>query len=446
MMIERPERLKHVQAAFQNRDKGQQREMIKTRREKLLLNGFPCLLTDCTGRLTDTTLLHQKKAVDPEEVAAAAAKSAAAAAAARASAAKQAEIRARQKAQAQTQYSSALRRVEGAPQAQPREEPLSDEEPGAPRVVPGAEWAAPGERATVNAASAPARTAQDDEGWGRMAMPTAFLAPPASPAAPRPAPAAPRPPPPNVGDVTAEEYALASLAGVVDPVACGLGGEAWEEIPPELLSEISPPPRPPWHQPGDALAFALPASVKTELDGCVAGHVFHAHSLDRGAIAALSHAGTDLSLLVLGSLPADCQDPSQMIVSLAQELAGIVPPTGPPLQQHLTPQPQPQWSPPTVLPQQQWQAPPPAREWSQPQPPPVYDAPAPQPIWSPSPAAAGQSESALRSQIHAEYIDQMAVLKVRALNAEAELAAMNRKCAMLQTEVNSLLALRGVGR
>jgi hypothetical protein len=126
--------------------------------------------------------------------------------------------------------------------------------PSSPRVVPGAEWADPARRSLAQR--------------------------------PRPAPAS----------------APLCAQGSTDAAASWFGSsEAWARAPTQLLApsleeeaalfraldvvdDLPLPAR--WHARGDA-AYALPASVKTELDGCVAAGVFAAEQLDDDAVATL---------------------------------------------------------------------------------------------------------------------------------------------------------------
>jgi hypothetical protein len=245
-----------------------------------------------------------------------------------------------------------------------------------------------------------------------------------------------------------------------------------------LLYELAPLSRTRWHMPAHAAAHALPASVKTELDGCVASGVFAADDINDDAIAALvrtllphcspravllspchavlamplslqlmplceccasqARAGAELSLLVLGQLHDAEADPSASIVAHARQLTQLVSPTGGYAPAVATAHQQPQQQP--QSPQQQlvpllseaheewgacaWLPPSPpfaAASWL---PPPVVSAPSPSlPLPAlPHPRVCQLTEEL--AQLKAAQAEEIAALAARLRGAHEELAHM----------------------
>jgi hypothetical protein len=298
-------------------------------------------------------------------------------------------------------------------------------------VVPGAEWADPARRSLAQRprpapASAPLCSSPDaaaswfgsSEAWARA--PTQLLAPSLE-----------------------EEAALFRALDVVD--------------------DLPLPAR--WHARGDA-AYALPASVKTELDACVATGVFAAEQLDDDAVATLvrsrfraplacvqrsafalraraqqAHAGAELALLVLGQLDGSEQEAlSAAIHQHARQLAQLVAPTGgaggaapetmPPPPSPPLPQPSYAPPPPSEAPLQwSWLPPPPDTAALVLPPPAAPQAPhvAPPP---PNPRVRELTEELARAKV--AHATTVAELHASLHSAQEQLAQLRAACAQQQ--------------
>jgi hypothetical protein len=212
------------------------------------------------------------------------------------------------------------------------------------------------------------------------------------------------------------------------------------------LAPVVAPAR--WHVRAHAAAFALPASVKTELDGCVAAGVFSAAQVDDAAVDALARAGAELATMVLGQLDGTAASPSAQICELARALAQLVQPHAAPEAALPAPPPAAYTSPP-LLPPMPMQAPPlffPQQQphWAASLPQPVAPAAPlpPTPSWlpasllpsalhvappPPNPRVRELTEELARVQLaHAAEVE---ALNARLRDAHAELEQLRARCA-----------------